>query len=87
MIAVVRTTVMATKVKTMMTNRLVSKLDAVDLAGGRHDLCFNKLRTIPGPFRSQIFTHVVHFLDRYFSIDFFRCLENGLTNSTDTANR
>ena len=34
MIAVVRTTVMATKVKTMMTNRLVSKLDAVDLAGG-----------------------------------------------------
>ena len=44
---------MMTTVKTMMINRRVLKLDAVDPAEERHDLCFNKLKKNLVPYQSQ----------------------------------
>ena len=59
---------MVTTVKTMMTNRHV-KLDAINPAGERHDLSYNKLRKNSGPFQSQTFLKLHVFL-----IDTFQCI-------------
>ena len=75
--AVMRRKVIVTTVKTMMTNRRVSKLDPAEELG--HDWCFiTSSEKSPGLSRVKLCSSCT-FLDRFISIDLFQRRQSRVT--------